>query len=220
MKHPTELLPDYVLDDLSPEEVRSVGTHLERCSVCRVELRDLRESLVMLAESVPEARAPQDSWEKIQARLARAEAAPPKPRPPWQAWLLAATFLVAATGLWWGFDQQQSTQSLRREQQKVAGWLSRADVTTQQLLDAQGERLGSVLTLSDGRALFVMREPPPGGSSYQAWGRRGGERVSLGVSDSSLLEVPYTGFDTIGVSLEPGSGSPEPSQPLGRVPTS
>lgn len=111
-------------------------------------------------------------------------------------------------------------RELSREQQKVAGWLSRPDVTTEQLLDAQGERLGSVLTLSDGRALFVMRERPPGGSSYQAWGQRGGERVSLGVSDGSLLAVPYTGFDTIGVSLEPRGGSPQPSRPLGRVPTS
>lgn len=220
MRHPTELLPDYVLEDLSPEEVRSVETHLEGCSVCRARLRDLRESLVILAESVPQAYAPPGNWEKIQARLPRAEAAPLKPRPSWQAWLLAASFLVAATGLWWGFDQQQSAQALSREQQKVAGWLSRADVMTQQLLDAQGERLGSVLTLSDGRALFVMRKPPSGGSSYQAWGRKGSERVSLGVSDSSLLEVPYTGFDTIGVSLEPRGGSREPSRTLGRVPTS
>ena len=220
MKHPTELLPDYVLENLSPKEARLVEVHLEHCSVCRAELRDLRESLVGLAESVPEARAPQGNWEKIQARLTRAETAPPKSRAPWQAWLLAASFVVAATGFWWGFDQQQSAQAFSREQQKVAGWLSRPDVTTEQLLDAQGERLGSVLTLSDGRALFVMRERPPGGSSYQAWGQRGSERVSLGVSDGSLLEVPYTGFDTIGVSLEPRGGSPQPSQPLGRVPTS
>ena len=222
MKHPTELLPDYALGELTPEEARLVEAHLARCPTCRAELRELQEGLVKLAESVPEARAPQGGWENIQARLAQRSTGEVTPKRPqrafWQPWLVAASLLIAASGLWWGVEQQQGYAQLRGEQRKVAGWLSRSDVVTRQLLDEQGERLGSVLTLSDGRALFVLREPPPAGSSYQAWGQRDGERVLLGVSDSSLLEVPYTGFDFIGLSLE--GGSSQPSRPLGRVPTS
>ena len=222
MKHPTEQLADYALGELTPEETRFVEAHLEHCPACRAEVRAFRETLVKLAESVPEAHAPPENWEEIQARLARDAAQKPAPAPFirrfWAPWLVAASLLLAATGLWWGAQQQQSYAQLRGEQRKVAGWLSRSDVVTRQLLDEQGERLGSVLTLSDGRALFVLRDPPPAGSSYQAWGQRDGERVPLGVSDSSLLEVPYTGFDFIGLSLE--GGSSQPSRPLGRVPTS
>lgn len=115
MKHPTELLPDYALEDLSPEEARLIETHLGGCPLCRAELYDLRENPVRLAESVPQAPAPPGNWEKIQARLARepADAVPAPPsRSVWQTWLVAASLLVAAMGLWWGGSSRGACESL------------------------------------------------------------------------------------------------------------
>ena len=224
MKHPTDLLPDYILADLTPEERARVEMHLGHCPACRAELREIQENVVELVESVPAASAPPGTWAKIEARLARAptqELAPPQPvRRAWQSWLVAATLLVAATGFWWGVQQRQSYVHLREQQQQVADWLSHSDVAAHQLLNAQGERLGSVLTLPSGRALFVLHEPPPAGSNYQAWGQQGDTRVTLGASNSSVLEIPYSGFDIIGVDLEFSDGEAQPSRPLGHVPIS
>ncbi len=231
MSHPTDLLLSYALDELSSKEQETLELHLSSCELCLAELHALQASFVHLAESAPQVLAPAGAWAAIQARLAepseptRSEAThvislKPK-RFAWQAFAMAASLLLFASGLLWGFQQRQNYLVTKAEQRKVAGWLSRPDVSSQQLLDAQGERLGSVLTLSDGRALFVFRTAPSRGFTYQAWGDSpSGERVSLGLSDRTLLEVPYEAYAFIGVSLEPDGGSAEPEELLGGVPTS
>lgn len=231
MSHPTDLLLSYALGELDKEEQATLELHLSSCELCLAELHALQASFVHLAESAPKVTAPAGSWAAIQARLAKTSTLNPsestklirlKPkRFYWQAFAVAASLLLFASGLFWGFQQRQNYLVTKAEQRKVAGWLSRPDVSSQQLLDAQGERLGSVLTLSDGRALFVFRTAPSRGFSYQAWGDSpSGERVSLGLSDRTLLEVPYEAYAFIGVSLEPDGGSEAPEELLGGVPTS
>lgn len=224
MTHPTDYLADYILGELTPQETRGVETHLATCETCRAEVRTLRETLVNLAETVPPVTPPATAWSAIQTRLT-AEASEnrvpsPKPRRTWQPFALAASLLIALGGLFWGFQERQNYQQTQQEQRKVAGWLSRSDVTAQQLTDAAGERLGSVLTLSDGRALFILRDAPPSGSSYQAWGYANESPVELGLTDRTLLEVPYTDYEVLEISLEPKQGSSQPTRPLGRVPVS
>ena len=222
MTHP-RTLADYALGELSPEEARAVELHLKGCAVCRAELRALRETLVTLVETLPPADLPETAWQDVQSRLAGQNAVPPRaaPRRAWPLVALAASLVLALSGLFWGFQERQGYQQLAAEQRKVAGWLSRPDVSAQPLTDAAGERLGSVLTLSDGRALFVLRTAPPAGTSYQAWGYgaepSGTAPVDLGSTGRTLLEVPYADYQTLELSLEPERGSAQPTQPLGRV---
>ena len=228
MRHP-QTLTDYVLGELGPEETRAVNLHLKGCAACRAELRALRQTLVTVAEALPPVVPPETAWRGVQARLAAEKpgslgsrpAKPPVRQRVWQPLALTASFLIALGGLFWGFQERQSHRQLASEQRKVAGWLSRPDVAAQQLTDAAGERLGSVLMLSDGRALFVLRAAPPAGTSYQAWGygaEPGGTApVDLGSTGRTLLEVPYTDYQTLELSLEPERGSAQPTQPLGRV---
>ncbi len=228
MSHPTDFLLDYALAELEPEKSLELEAHLRQCESCRSELKALQASFVALSESLPLATAPAASWAIIQERIKpqtpssgiteeKIILTPIKNRRSWQAFALAASFILALAGFFWAFQTQQNYKQVRAEQRKVAGWLSRPDVASVQFLDDKGDRLGSVLTLSDGRALFVLRDPPEKGLAYQAWGMVNGQRTSLGLSNRTLLEVSYTGYDFIGTSLEPEGGSPAPTHPLGRV---
>lgn len=215
MTHPDELLPDYALGLLEPAEAATLEAHLARCERCRAELRRLNEVLARWVDELP-SEAPPQLWPRIAAKL------PPRPRASrrWQPWLLAASVFVGALGLGWGVRQQLVNRQLSAQQRQIAGWLSRDDLRVTTLPELEGRRVGSVLFLSDGRALLVLRDPPGADESYQAWGHRDGERVSLGVTGGTVLEVRYEGFEFIGVSLEPKGGSSQPTQPLGRVPAS
>lgn len=225
MNHPDELLPDYLLGLLGPAEAAELEAHLAQCERCRAELRRLNEVMARWVDELP-GEAPPELWPRIAARLPSAApvsqppSAPGAAQPWWRPWLLAASLLVAALGLGWGGWQASLNRELGSEQRKVAAWLSRDDVRVLALPEVDGRRVGSVLLLSDGRALFVMREAPADSLAYQAWGHRDGERVPLGLSSGTLLEVPYEGFEFIGLSLEPRGGSPQPTRPLGRVPVS
>lgn len=224
MSHPDELLPDYALGLLAPGEAAELEVHLAQCERCRAELRRLNEVMARWVDELP-GEAPPELWPQIAARLSQPSQTSPPPaarrtRPWWQPWLLAASLLAAALGLGWGGWQAGLNRQLSGEQRKVAAWLSRDDVRVLALPEVDGRRVGSVLLLSDGRALFVMREAPADSLAYQAWGHRDGERVPLGLSSGTLLEVPYQGFEFIGLSLEPKGGSPQPTRPLGRVPVS
>lgn len=220
--HPSERLPDYALGLLEEAERLELERHLQGCASCRAELRRLSGALDRWVDSLATPPQSPDLWPAIGRRLKQTEEAPPSRHPLatpwWRTWLLAASLLVAAAGLGWGVWQQNLSRQLESEQQKVAGWLSRDDVRVLSLPEVDGRRVGSVLLLSDGRALFVLRDPPQAAYSYQAWGHRDGERVSLGVTEGTLLEVRYEGYDSVYLSLEPRGGSPQPTQPLGRVP--
>ena len=200
--HPTELLP-YLLGELSPLEQQQVELHLLDCAECQRDLRLLQEEYEKLIEALPQQDAPASAWHAVQSKLetsASERFAPVKPKS-WQPWAVAAGIIVALSTLFWGYQQRQSYVQVQAEQRKVAGWLSRPDVVRTQFLDEQGERLGSVLTLSDGRALFVFRRPPPGGQVYEVWGETYEGRTALAKSNRTLLEVPYSGFDRLGATL-------------------
>lgn len=231
MTHDKARLTDYVLGELSETQVQELELHLASCAACREDVRVLREAFVSVVDALPVAVAPEGAWQKIAQRLdadapafAREEQVfvPPVPRTSrnvwsWRPLALVASFVLLAGGLFWGVNTRQSYVQLQQEQRKVAGWLSRPDVVAQQLTDANGERLGSVLTLSDGRALFVLRSTPPAGSRYQAWGYENDAPVTLGLTGRTLLEVPYENFDALLISLEPKQGSVTPTRPLGSV---
>jgi len=217
VSHVVDKLPDYLSGDLAPEEDREVETHLTTCAACRAELRRLNETFVTMVEGLPRRDAsPDGSWDNVKARIQKRDVRY-HPRWSWEPLAVAASLLIAVPSASWGFVQHQDLRQVQSEQQVVARWLARPDVQASALPAQGNEPLGSVLVLPDGRALFVLARPLSAGETYQAWGHRGGKQVSLGVFEAGVFEVGYSGFEAVGVSLEPEGGSAQPTRPLGKI---
>ena len=245
MTHPTDLLPDYLLGELSPEEVESLDAHLENCALCRAELARLAAPTVALTEALPQTRPPERVWETLRVRFEQesrstadrpanvtvlADPARAPTRPPYR-WLLAACIALAVTGgsLFWGYRSDDAYRQARAETQLLTTFLTQPQVQKVVLENVIGsgrtESPGNLLLSPAGDALFVLAEAAPQGRAYQAWGHtssdwdpdRGEELTSLGVSRGGVFEVPSSGFASLYVSLEPAGGSLQPTDPLSKV---
>lgn len=69
--HPTDELLAYATGELSPEERRRVAAHLETCTSCSEEIRDLEDAYVALVESLPSEAPPPRVWAGIESRIAK-----------------------------------------------------------------------------------------------------------------------------------------------------
>lgn len=214
--HPLHLLPGYVLGDLDAPEAETVEVHLLGCPSCRTEVARLRDALFSLADDLPPAVPPGETWNHIQARRA-VRRPPPVSRPvlwPWfSAAVVVALFALGGYTTWTRVALPQQT-SVQRWQAQGAARLP--------LTSSGGNAFGTLLVRPDGQALVVLDRPAPKGQVYQAWGRqasgpRAGVPVSLGLTDGTVMQVAWTGFDSVGISVEPMGGSPAPTHPLGRV---
>ena len=233
MNHPTDLLPDYLLGLLSPEEVERLEVHLEGCSSCRADLVSLSEPIVALTEALPQINPPEHVWEGLQERF-RNEAKQAtvltvpnlKPRPPYE-WLLAACFTLFLGSSFWGYQSFTNFQQARSETLLLTRFLSDAEVqkvSLEPLLDSGGTSPGSVLISPREEVLFVL-DAPPAGRSYQAWGHnssdwnpdKGDILDSLNLSSDGVFEVQAAGFAALYLSLEPAGGSPQPTNPLSKL---
>jgi anti-sigma-K factor RskA len=213
VSRPRELLTDYARGSLAEAEAVRLEEHLRSCAACRGEVREVRDGFVELVEGLPRTAVPVSAWTGVLRRIRRQRERVGRRI----AWGLAASLLLLAVGGYWGM--QAVTQAARAdlEAQTVARWLAREDVERVSLGIYPSGGYGSVLVLPDDRTLFVLSDAPGRGSSYQAWGHRDGQAVSLGVFQRPVFEVSASGYDALGVSLEPRGGSPSPTHPLGRA---
>lgn len=213
MKDLRELLPDYALGLLEGEEKARLEQALQSYPELRQELLELQAVLLRLPESLPPVLPPPRAWASIRQRAF--------PRRNFLGWAAAALVLVGLGLGGWGVGFYRQYQALAEEQTRVARWLADPEVKWQLIKNSEGQAFGTMLWREEGPCLMVLREPPPPGRVYQAWGRKSGaDPVSLGVFSGRVFETNYEGFDFMGVSLEPPGGSPQPTKPLGRVPTS
>lgn len=208
-----DLLPDYLLGQLDSEEARRLEAQLERSPELQAELNSLRAALFRLPEQLAPITPPPRVWSRIQKRL-RGRRLLPWP----QIAAVAASLALVFAGI--GLYQLQSLRALQAEQAKIARWLAIPEGKWRAIKNAQGEGIGTMIWLEDGSCLIVMKDPAPRDRVYQAWGRKDGQPVSLGIFRGRVYETRYEGFERMGVSLEPPGGSPQPTQPLGSVPVS
>lgn len=216
--HPRELLTGYVLGDLEWQELELVETHLLECASCRAEVARLHDALYSLAEELPPATLPKDSWERLRKR----QPAPAPPQRPARSraiqWPLAAGLALLVTVGGYAAWRELSPPSL---QAQVEQW-KRQGAVQLALRTRQGEEFGTLLVRADEQCLVVLNKRPPPGQVYQVWGRQergpnAGVPISLGLTDGLIVQVYYGEFDSMGVSLEPVGGSARPTHPLGRV---
>ena len=158
MPHPKDLLPDYVLGLLTPEEVQAVEAHLEGCTECQEEAWDLAEPLVMLTEArldmshepperilqavkaalasdaplLPEIAAPSEEAqrEKVQREVQEVGTGLPVQSPTRYIWPFATAFalVLALSSLLWGVRTYDTLQQVRADERLLSSYLGRPEV--------------------------------------------------------------------------------------------
>jgi hypothetical protein len=227
-----ELLPDYLLGLLTPDEAARVGDALARSPELRAEADALRAALFALPEALePEAPAP-GSWETLLARVRserpesprepapgappvapRAEPAPAPGRsggpPPSRRPVLAVALAIALALLvgtaGWGALQQRRADLAAHEEAVIAYWMRDPELKIVPLEAVRGGHPGVACVLPDGRAMVLQPHAPGAGRSYVLYGLTGTGRVELGRTRGRLLLFRADGLK--GVELAVGGPS-------------
>jgi anti-sigma-K factor RskA len=141
--------------------------------------------------------------------------------------LAAAVAAVAAVGagtVAWRAGQQNDR--LAAEQAAITEVLTAPDATTASG-DAAGGGRGTVITSAEqGQSVFVAQDLParPDSQTYQLWLIGPDGAASAGLVDPAggdvtrVLDTPAGDVTTVGLSVEPAGGSPQPTDPVLLVP--
>ncbi|GHJ37144.1 anti-sigma factor domain-containing protein [Streptomyces sp. TS71-3] len=229
----------YALDALSREESEEFARHLRRCEACAQEVRELRETAARLALAVAEV-PPAGLRSRVMAALPEVRQHPPGAReaavvPLRRRWRRGLPYLAAAACLVFAVVtgalavdahrevERQRSRTARAQQQAEA--LSTLMAAPDASFRPAGLKGGGTATLVSsrrlGQAAFVYRGLPalPDGRVYELWFSRGGTMHPAGLlahgraSGSTLLAGALDGADGVGVTAEPGGGSPRPTGP-------
>jgi len=216
------LAGDYALGTLRGGARRRFERQMQQRPELRERIERLQQRLAPMASLLSAESAPAHTWDRIEARLFGAPAAP---RRGW-AWRIAATWaavaslgLMAVAGvLWLAPEQLVSPETLaRRTQQVPASYMA-------VLSDGQGRPtlVASAARHARRMDLKVLRATPAEpGTQWVLWGHTDqGERVALGRIDlavRSRIELAGTAEQTLSklatltVTAEPASAAPPPA---------
>jgi hypothetical protein len=202
MSRPREVLADYVMGMLGPEDVRALESHLETCAECRNEV----QRLVSISRAVANAPStlevtmgelqpvipPRQNWQRLEGRIR-----PKRFRRVWLPWFATATTVLFFASLAWGLwtrqqlliqkqqlstelqDLKHQTQLLRDDFLLLQRYLHDPDATRVLVQSEANEVLGVAmfrLSSEDSEALFFLKTPPPEGQQYQTWGYKGDDQ--------------------------------------------
>jgi anti-sigma-K factor RskA len=218
----------YAVNALEPAEQDAFERHLEACAACRQEVAELRATTARLAVAASTS-APPALRVRVLAEIAGTRQVPPLPEvtslddrritPPWYrqpAVAAAAVLLVAATGL----GGLATVESRRAEQaHNLATRIAAvaADPNSARRTVASSTRGTGTIVAGRGLAVFHAAGLPrlPEGRAYQLWRMSGQQAQSAGVlGRGGELSGVVTGMgpgDTVGVTVEPASGSDRPT---------
>lgn len=216
----------YAADALDREEHDAFRVHLESCAVCRQEVAELTATAARLAIAAAE-QAPAGLRERVLAEAARTRQLSPvvsalgarrATRPWYQAPATAAAvlLLVVATGLGGlAVVEARHADDARQDAAQIASIAADPD-RVERTVALDGGGTGTVIA-AGGHAFFHGSDLPalPDGRAYQLWRIRGQESTSAGVlgrGGELTRLVPDIGpGDAVGVTVEPASGSDQPT---------
>jgi anti-sigma-K factor RskA len=231
----SDLLTDYALGFLSPEQASEVEAALERHPEARAELdaylRGLSEMVIDLGPSevpagaadrllarlnaqLPQQVAPAIPLPPVQAELNTAEPTPPEltasesaaPARARRPWLYPLIGLAAAVAIGVAVLPVLNTRV-----PDFASYQAQPGAVTTDLQGKSGELLAKVVRLPDGHAYVQMQASLPAGRAYQAWKVEGGKPVSLGMFRGQAFVEQIPAGTVFAVSVEPTGGSQQPT---------
>jgi anti-sigma factor RsiW len=230
-RHPTEDLPAYALGALEAHEREVIAAHLETCAVCTGDLAQFEDALYEAAAiGVVNVEPPADLRTRIVARHrgARASSATSwgdrivaflRSPVPAAIPIALALLLVVALGVVGGTRQQADTYA-----RALAG-VAEGRVVALAPTGVNPDARAAVVIPTQGSPYLIVRLPaPPTGKAWEAWvlkpGSSGPVAVPAGTTDRGdvftlSLTVPLGAGDGVAITLEPASGSAQPTtQPV------
>lgn len=215
----------YALDALTAEEAEQFRRHLEACTVCRVEVRELRQAAATMGASEA-APPPAYLKERVLTAVERTPQLPPRsggnvvhvaPHR-WGRWLLmtaAAVVLIVAgvigvSGI--GDDSTKDQRLLAADVVKVF----QADDAHKATMSTKNGGTISVATspgLGEMAVDTTKLAPLDSGHVYQLWAIHRGEAASVGLLEpdkGAAMEMPPADTE-VAITVEPLGGSPKPT---------
>lgn len=204
------LIPAYSIGATDEQETRQIEDGMKRCPDLVTELAQYADFDAAFAGSLPPAVPPPELLGNLLAEARRTR----QRRSTRGGWVIAVAVLAAvllATNAFWLLREQTQTPTPREIT------LSAAEA------GAESNASGRVIwTPGEEDAVLIASNFPEHAPdmAYQAWARRDGERVSLGVFQvndygKGTLTFPAEllegSIEVIGVTLEPAEGSPGPT---------
>lgn len=241
-----ELAALAALDALPPEEMAEFEAQVANCAACRAAYQRELETAVLLSEGLDEAPSaglrdrvleqaalvaqdsPQDANDAstgggaVVSDLAAAREQRAKRVPRWVIAVAAAAALAlgaVAVTQWWPEEDVPLATQIVESDDAVTYPVTPADDSTSVVVS---EELGRAVLRAPGL------EELPEGSVYQAWFiGADGEIASAGLAPSPsdaqewVLEGEPAPGDTVGITVEPQGGSPQPTtEPILAIPLS
>lgn len=229
-QHIVDLIPEYVLDLLDPEDYQRVTEHLHKCVDCRNELAAYRIVIDHLALAAPEKEPPMSLKSKVLAGVNPVAKKDIPTQPSWRtklagifsgsvpAWGIISLVLIMILGLanvyLWGQVNNLKSDSVVDSPMQVvamAGTNAAPEATAVLIISSDGEY---------GTLVVDMLPALDKKYTYQLWLIRDGTRTSGGifsVSDEGygVIEIesalPLDQYPAFGVTIEPAGGSPGPT---------
>jgi anti-sigma-K factor RskA len=210
----------YALDALSPDEADEFVRHLEGCTACRDEVRELQEVAARMGAS--EGVAPPAALKaRVLAAADRMPQLPPRVTPiervrsrRWTTRVAGAVAaaVVLATGVGVAVNELRQPD---KQVQQAASVFAAPDAHIDVVPTANGGRLRVATSASYAQMeLETKALPKVGDRTYQLWAIRNGRPTSIGLitdlSKGEILPLPAPGT-TVAITIEPAGGSPQPT---------
>jgi len=210
-----QLIPAYSIGATDAEETRLVETSLRECPEALQALRYYQTAQTQLAVAVPQVQPPAELLGDL---LLQAGQSRPR-RLGWYAAVACLALLLLGSNVFW---------ALRTEALHAAAVDQVEVLVLPAAANGSSSASAQVVWMPATRgAIFATNFPVQAQDRvYQAWVTRGTEISSLGTFQvdeqgaGALLFAAHElagGFDAVGITLEPGEGSPQPtSRPVVR----
>jgi anti-sigma-K factor RskA len=206
----------YALDALDERDEHEYEAHLRSCDSCRLQLVDLTEAASALAYAIEAPAPPTDLRDRIleRAREERSNVVPLRPRRGVTYAVGAVAAVAASVAIGIGIWASSVSDDLDSERALTELLLD----PDNRVVDVSGVS-GRLVVEESGDATIVISDldEAPEGRAYELWviedeaPRPAGLFRSEGDTDIVQLEEPVPAGATVAMTVEPESGSPQPT---------
>ncbi|WP_084959217.1 anti-sigma factor [Thermoactinospora rubra] len=221
---PHTLAGAYALDAIDDDlERRRFEQHLAECAECAHELATFAETAARLGQAMA-VEPPPGLRANVMAAIGQVRQLPPAVASPgarrrrigWAPWLAAVAAVAAVVLAVVAVRAQDQVERLEAANRQVAAALAAPDARVATAAAERGGRGTVVISREEGRLVFVAEGLPalPEDRTYQVWQIAPGRIRSaglVGAEAATMVLAPAPGVSSVGVTVEPAGGSPQPT---------